>query len=517
MFSVLYDRKEAFVVRQADSFPFAVSLRRLLPQARFVNCTNLCVTDAVERSGQVEDGSLFAVIRGTRVDAHQYLQEAITRGAAGLLVDAPLADISLPQCVVQDVRSAFSRICESLSGEPSRKLNLAGITGTNGKTTTTYLVRHLLGRVGQRCGLLGTVEYSDGFRVGESNLTTPDSRTLAQWLGRMVEVGTRHAAIELSSHALDQGRASGIELEAAVVTNVTQDHFDYHKTYEAYWTAKSQILNLVRPGGIVALNRDDPGAWAYRGRVCPSLNLVSFGLNPTADVCAQIRDESLSGTRFRLRVHQETAECGTRLIGRHNISNILGAVAVLTHFGVSLNDIVTGLEDFQEVPGRLERVDCGQPYDVFVDYAHTDDALRRCLMGLRALTPGRIICVFGAGGDRDRSKRPKLGNAAMMSDLAIVTSDNPRSENPLAIIDEICAGMQGDQTIRLIEPDRRSAIHQALVTARTGDCVLIAGKGHESEQIVGTRRLPFDDRKIARDMLREIWQPLAQYPSRESA
>ena len=504
-------------MRQADSFPYAVSLRRLLPQAQFVNCTNLCVTDAVERSSDVEAGSLFAVIRGTRVDATHYLPEAVARGATGLLVDTPFPDSDLPQCVVSDVRSAFSRICESLSGEPSRQLQIAAATGTNGKTTTAWLIRHLMDRAGHPCGLLGTVEYSDGIHTSESTLTTPDSRSLAQWLGRMVSAGVRHAAIELSSHALDQGRAAGIELEAAVVTNVTQDHFDYHKTYEAYWEAKANILNLVRPAGLIALNMDDPGAWAYRGRVCPSVELTSFGIHPTADVSAQIRDESLSGTHFRLRVHHETADCGTRLIGRHNISNILAAVAVVSHLGLSLNDIVTGIEGFDEVPGRLERVECGQPYDVFVDYAHTDDALRRCLTSLRALTPGRIICVFGAGGDRDRTKRPKLGNAAMLSDVAIVTSDNPRSENPLAIIDEICDGMTGDQTIRHIVPDRLSAIRQALLMARTGDCVLIAGKGHETEQIIGNERIPFDDRQIARDLLREIWQPLAQPPIRVSA
>lgn len=504
-------------MRHAASFPFAVSLRRLLPQASFVNCTNLCVTDAVERSNEVQDGSLFAVIRGTRVDAQQFLPEAVARGASGLLVDSPITESNLPQCVVHDVRSAYSRICESLSGEPSRLLNLAAVTGTNGKTTTAWLIRHLLNRIGKRCGLLGTIEYSDGYRASESSLTTPDSRTLAQWLGRMVSRDVQHAAIELSSHALDQGRAAGIELEAAVVTNVTQDHFDYHKTYQAYWEAKANILNLVRPSGLVALNVDDEGAWAYRNRVCPSLRMVSYGINLTADVSAQIRDESLSGTHFRLRVGRDVVDCGTRLIGRHNVSNILAAVTVVSHFGMSLHDIAEGIESFNQVPGRLDRVECGQPFDVFVDYAHTDDALRRCLSSLRALTPGRIICVFGAGGDRDRTKRPKLGRAAMLSDVAVVTSDNPRSENPLAIIDAICNGMSGDQTVRLIEPDRESAIRNALKMARTGDCVLIAGKGHETEQIIGSERIPFDDRRIAREALREIWQPLAHTPSRVSA
>ena len=417
-------------MRQATSFPCAVSLRRLLPQASFVGCTNLCVTDAVERSGDVQEGALFAVIRGTKVDARQFVSEAIARGAEGLLVDMPIPEAAIAQCVVADVRSAYSRICEMLCGDPSRRLNVAAVTGTNGKTTTAWLIRSLLERSGHRCGLLGTVEYSDGLRTEESHLTTPDSRSLAQWLGRMVQAGAKHAAIELSSHALHQGRSAGAELEAAVITNVTQDHFDYHKTFDAYLNAKERIVELVRPSGLVALNIDDRGSWSIRDRVCESLSCVSFGMNASADVTAQIRDESLARTRFRLSIHGKTLDCATRLVGRHNVSNILAAAATASHLGLTPEEIVSGIEAFRCVPGRLEQVDCGQPFDVFVDYAHTDDALRRCLTSLKGLTPGRLICVFGAGGDRDRTKRPKLGQAAMLADTAIVTSDNPRSEPP---------------------------------------------------------------------------------------
>ena len=504
-------------MRQAAPFPCAVSLRRLLPQASFVGCTNLCVTDAVERSGDVREGALFAVIRGTKVDARQFIHEAVARGAAGLLVDVPVADATVPQCVVFDVRSAFSRICESLSGDPSRRLNITGVTGTNGKTTTAWLIRSLLEKSGHRCGLLGTVEYSDGLRNESSSLTTPDSRSLAQWLGRMVQSGSTHAAMELSSHALHQGRAAGIELAAAIMANVTQDHFDYHQTFDAYLNAKARILELVRPGGIAALNMDDTGTWSLRDRVCGSTTCVSYGLNASSDVSAQIRDESLSGTRFRLGIHGRSLDCATRLIGRHNISNILAAATAASHLGLTPEEIVAGIELFRCVPGRLEQVDCGQPFDVFVDYAHTDDALRRCLSSLRSLTPGRVICVFGAGGDRDRTKRPKLGSAALLADVPIVTSDNPRSENPLAIIDEILRGM--DEAVRhpVVEADRRAAILRALNMARTGDCVLIAGKGHENEQIIGTERIPFDDRQVAREFLRERWQPLARPPERVSA
>lgn len=503
-------------MRHATTFPCAVSLRRLLPQASFVGCTNLCVIDAVENSTDVNEGSLFAVIRGTRLDAHQFINEAILRGASGLLVERPIPDAPLPQCIVADVRSAFSRVCESLSGNPTRRLSIAGITGTNGKTTTAWLIRSLLEKAGRRTGLLGTVEYSDGLKSEPATLTTPDSRTLAQWFGRMVEAGTTHAAVELSSHALHQGRSAGVELEAAVVTNVTQDHFDYHETFAAYLNAKARILELVRPGGIVALNVDDPAAWSLRGRICESTTCVPFGMSSNADVTVQIREESLSGTRFRLDIHGDRRECATRLIGRHNLSNIMAATAVASHSGLTPDEIVNGIESFRCVPGRLEQIECGQPFDVFVDYAHTDDALRRCLQSLKSLTSGRVICVFGAGGDRDRSKRPKLGRAALLADVAVVTSDNPRTEDPAVIIDEILAGMQETDCSIVVEEDRRQAIFKSLQMAEPGDCILIAGKGHENSQIIGRERFPFDDRQITREFLRERWQPLARPPERVS-
>jgi UDP-N-acetylmuramoyl-L-alanyl-D-glutamate--2,6-diaminopimelate ligase len=347
-------------------------------------------------------------------------------------------------------------------------------------------------------------------------LTTPDSRMLAQWLGRMVSVGSKYAAIELSSHALHQGRAAGIELEAAVMTNVTQDHFDYHQTFDAYLSAKTRILELVRSNGLVALNLDSEPVKSLRDRVGKSMQCVTFGLNASADIVAQIRDESLTKTQFRLGIHGRMVDCSTRLIGRHNLSNILGAAAVASHMGLTAEEIAAGVEAFRPVPGRLESVDCGQPFRVFVDYAHTDDALYRCLLGLRSLTAGRLYCLFGAGGDRDKSKRPKLGAASHVADLAIVTSDNPRSEQPLAIIDEILAGMS-DPKSAIVEVDRRQAIRKVLSMAQPGDCVLIAGKGHENEQIIGQSRLPFDDRQVTCEILRERWQTLGQPPLRASA
>ena len=505
------------MVPSVPAFPAAASLRRLFPQASFVGCANICATDAFDNSRDVRPGSLFAVVHGSKVDGSQFVHDAISLGASSLLVDRPLANVSVPQCVVADVRSAFSRLCEALAGDPSRRLDVTGVTGTNGKTTTTWLIRSLLAYAGHRCGVLGTVEYSDGVTTEPSTLTTPASRPLARWLGRMSANGTRRAAIEVSSHALDQRRAAGIELEAAILTNITQDHFDYHHGFEPYREAKARILELVRPGGLIALNADDPGSWSLRDRVHDSVSFVSYGLKPTADISAQVREESLGGTRFRLSIHGRTLECATTMIGRHNISNCLAAAAAGSHLCLSPEEIVAGIEQFHCVPGRLERIQCGQPYEVFVDYAHTDDALRRCLQSLRSITPGRLICLFGAGGDRDRTKRPLLGRASTLADVAIVTSDNPRSEDPLQIIDEILAGMVGSRTTPVVEPDRAAAIATALQMAEPGDCVLLAGKGHETEQVIGDRRLPFDDRQVARGVLSEQWRPLLGQPRRASA
>jgi UDP-N-acetylmuramoyl-L-alanyl-D-glutamate--2,6-diaminopimelate ligase len=479
-----------------------VSLRRLLPQARFVNAVDVVARDASESSIGCGPGSVFAVIRGSQRDGAAFVPDAITRGAAGLLTDRPLPDVACPQCIVPDVRSAYAQLCQALAGDPSRQLKVLGVTGTNGKTTVTWMVRSILKRAGLQTGVLGTVEYHDGLHAEPSALTTPAARSLAQWLARMVDAGATHAAIELSSHALHQDRAAGIELQAAAITNITQDHFDYHGNFDAYRHSKSRIAELLADDGVLALNRDDPGSWSVRELISPATRVVSCGLGTTADFAGQILEESLTGTRFRLRCEGHAHELRWGLIGRHNVANALAAAAMCTHLGLDDEAIIAGLEHFRAVPGRLERVEAGQPFDVFVDYAHTDDALRRCLQGLRSVTAGRVICVFGAGGDRDRTKRPLLGRAAALADVPIVTSDNPRSEDPLQIIDDILAGLRALDREPAIEPDRAAAIQTAIELARPGDCILIAGKGHEREQIVGDRRLPFDDCAIARTLLR---------------
>jgi UDP-N-acetylmuramoyl-L-alanyl-D-glutamate--2,6-diaminopimelate ligase len=489
------------VSAQNQSSP--VRLSTLFSDAQFVGGDDIFVTHVTERSDLVSPGVLFAAIPGTRRNGEEFARKAVLRGASSLLLNRELPDLPVPQCLVPDVRRAFARLCDALAGRPSQKLTLAGVTGTNGKTTTTWMIRSILRAAGFQTGVLGTIEYSDGARRERAGLTTPDSQVLSHWLASMVAAGTTHAAMELSSHALDQGRACGTLLDAAIVTNVTQDHFDYHQDFGAYLAAKKRIVEHLKPNGVLVLNADDDRSSSIARSLPPGRRLVTFGIERDADVTGPILEESAAGTRFVLGCGAEAEEVFTPLIGQHNVSNALAAAAATHHFGVPLKTIALGLGLLAAVPGRMERVDAGQPFDVFVDFAHTDDALRRCVANLRRLCSKRIIVVFGAGGDRDRSKRPKMAKAVLGADLIVVTSDNPRTEEPRRIIDDILTGFAPTFAPLHIEPDRRVAIAWALDRARPGDCVLIAGKGHETEQIIGTQRFPFDDCQVVQTVWRE--------------
>jgi UDP-N-acetylmuramoyl-L-alanyl-D-glutamate--2,6-diaminopimelate ligase len=497
--------------RPVHSSAGAVSLRQLVPEAHWLNAADLTINEATAVSGECRPGTVFAVIRGTQRDGAEFIAEALSRGACGLLTERAFPEFACPQCLVPNARAAFARVCAALAGHPSRRLRVVGVTGTNGKTTVTWMLRSIFRQAGFPTGVLGTVEYHDGVHGTPAALTTPDARTLATWLGRMVAAGTTHAAIELSSHALHQDRAAGTELQAAIVTNITQDHFDYHGSFDEYRRCKARIAELLAPQGLLILNRDDPGSWSVRELMAPTVPWTTFSLSGAAEVCGQVLEESLGGGRFQLTVRGQSAECWLRVIGRHNVANALAAAAAADHLGVPLAAIVGGLEQFRGAPGRLERIETGQPFELFVDYAHTDDALRRCLQGLRSLAPGRLICVFGAGGNRDRGKRPLLGRAAALADVPIVTSDNPRHEDPLQIIDEILAGLKALNREAVVEPDRAAAIQTAIDLAQPGDCILVAGKGHEREQIIGDVRVPFDDRSVARALL-----SVRQRPSSDS-
>lgn len=478
-----------------------VSLRKLLPQSSFVGCADIWVTEATEKSGECEQGRLFAAIPGNHADGRDYVEEAIQRGAHALLTPHPITNPSIQQCVTADVRKSFGKLCSAIEGNPSHQLKIAATTGTNGKTTTSWLIRSILQHAGEACGCLGTIAYSDGQKTKPSSLTTPDARTLSRWLARMVNNQTSHASIELSSHALDQDRAAGTELDVAIVTNITQDHFDYHGDSDNYFASKSRILEHLKPCGTVVLNADDPGCQKLKKLLPDHVRTLTFGIDNQADIQATAIAESFQGSQFTIQSRRGDIPTQTTLIGRHNIQNCLAAAAAANAFGLEWGTIANGISELKNVPGRLERIASKQPLNVFVDYAHTDDALRRCLSFLKTKTLGRLICVFGAGGCRDQEKRPLLGQAATLADIAVITSDNPRDEDPLAIINSIQQGMKANNTETVIEPDRYTAIEWALRNAQNGDTVLIAGKGHETEQIVGSQRIPFDDRLVAKEIL----------------
>ncbi len=473
-----------------------VSLRHLFPNASFIGCADLKVRDAVCSSDEVTAGSLFAVLPGTTRHGREFIVDALQRGAGSLLLDRPIAECPLPQCVVPHVREAFAHLCHALFAHPTRYLGVVGVTGTNGKTTTTWMVRSILEAARGPSGLIGTIETSDGIGRCPASLTTPGSRNLASLLASTRRNQVRFAALELSSHALDQCRTAGTQLDVAVVTNLTQDHFDYHRTFENYRLAKSRIFGHLKRGGAAVLNADDPAAMSLLP-LTGSSPVVTYGLHPEAQVHGEILDQSVEGTHFRITAGADSALCFTPLIGQYNVSNALAAIASCRQLGLSLQEMTPGLEQLSLVPGRMQRVNAGQPFGVWVDYAHTEDGLRGAIAALRPLVTGRLIVVFGAGGDRDPGKRAPMGRAAALADHAIVTSDNPRSESPAGIAQQIVSGWPRS-TPPEVNLDRESAIQQAIHAAGPGDGVLIAGKGHEEFQIIGSEKRPFRDLDVSR-------------------
>ena len=488
----------------------AVSLRTLFPHASLVGCADLCVRNAVCTSHQVTAGSLFAALPGTVRHGREFISDAMARGATSLLVEQPIAECLLPQCVVPNVRDAYARLCHAIFGDPTRHLGVVGITGTNGKTTTTWMVRSILEAARGPSGLIGTIETSDGIGRAPAQLTTPGSRELAMLLAATRRNQVRYAALEMSSHALDQCRTAGTRLDVAVVTNLTQDHFDYHGSFENYRAAKARIFSHVKRGGAVVLNADDSRVLALREEVASIV--VTFGLRADADVQGELLDSSDAGTHFRVTAGHEQATFFTPLIGEYNVSNALAAIASARQLGLPLAAMVPGMERLLCVPGRMQRVDAGQSYGVWVDYAHTDDGLQRALNALRPLIPGRLIVVFGAGGDRDPGKRALMGRAATAADVAVITSDNPRSESPQSIAEAIQLGWnRSDRPLVIL--DREEAIRHAIHSAGPGDGILIAGKGHEQEQIAAGKIRRFCDVEVARQAIESHPQRRIDWPA----
>jgi UDP-N-acetylmuramoyl-L-alanyl-D-glutamate--2,6-diaminopimelate ligase len=449
-------------------------------------------------SRSLAPGMAYIAVRGSQVDGHRFVGDASGRGAAALVVESPQGS-ALPEFIVSDGRLAALAVARAWFGDPASRLTLVGVTGTNGKTTTTALTRHLLNG-GGHAGSLGTLGAFDGSGAAvpstAGSLTTPGPVDLQATFAELVRRGVTHVAMETSSHSLDQGRLDGLSFAAGIFTNLTRDHLDYHGTMEAYLAAKLRLSGYLAPGGYEIVNLDDP-AWRAMPPYRPRL---TFGVDPAADVCAAEVQLDHGGSSFLLRAREGQVAVRLPLLGAFNVSNALGAAAAALALRVPFDAVVEGLRAAPQVPGRMERI-TEAPCVVLRDYAHTPDALERALETLRPLTPGRLIVVFGCGGDRDRGKRPVMGRiAAESADLAVVTSDNPRTEDPDTIVDEVVAGIGGRPYLR--DVDRTTAIRLALAESAPGDTVLLAGKGHEDYQVIGTRKIPFDERAIVLEALR---------------
>jgi UDP-N-acetylmuramoyl-L-alanyl-D-glutamate--2,6-diaminopimelate ligase len=452
------------------------------------------ITGLAYSTADVAAGSLFFCVPGFRADGHEFAPDAVARGAVALVCERPLG-LDVPEVLVPSVREAMGPIAGRFYGEPTRELRVVGITGTNGKTTTAFLTRAILEATGTQCGLIGTVKYVVGGEASEAVRTSPEAVDLQRAFRAMLDGGDGACAMEVSSHALYLGRARGIEWACRVFTNLTQDHLDFHKTMEDYFLAKRRLF--VEGDAPSVVNVDDP----YGMRLAEQIGAISYGIGGDADFRAEDVAFDAGGARFTLVAPSGRADARIQLPGLFNVSNALAAVASCVQLGVSLDDAVAALADAERVPGRLEPVDEGQDFAVLVDYAHTPDSLENVLRAARELTTGRLHVVFGAGGDRDRDKRPLMGAAAVQSaDRVIVTSDNPRSEEPASIIEQILSGT-GDDVEH--EVDRRKAIALAIETAQPGDVVVIAGKGHEQgQEFENGRKEPFDDVTVAREALR---------------
>jgi UDP-N-acetylmuramoyl-L-alanyl-D-glutamate--2,6-diaminopimelate ligase len=445
---------------------------------------------------RVEPGTVFFCVRGFTRDGHDFAADAVARGAAALVVDHPLG-LEIPEVVVDDVRAAMAPAAARLHGDPTATLRTVGVTGTNGKTTSAYLVRALLEAAGEPTGLLGTVKSVVGGVEHEVARTTPEAIDLQAAFAAMRDAGDTHCVMEVSSHALALGRADAIHWAAAIFTNLTQDHLDFHPTMEDYFAAKCRLF--AAGPRVAVVNVDDP--WGARlARELDGVQLVTIAIDaPGADLRATDISSDFSGSTFSAG----GLDLRSPLPGRFNVYNVLGAVAAARALGVDDATIVAALPGVEPVPGRFEPVVEGQEFALIVDYAHTPDSLENVLAAARPLTRGRLVSVFGCGGDRDRGKRPLMGEiSARLADHTIVTSDNPRSEDPDAIVAEILAGIEDHEGTEAIV-DRRAAIERAVDLASDGDVVVVAGKGHEQgQEFEGGRKLPFDDVSVAREALR---------------
>ncbi len=468
------------------------------------NIRNVDINRITDDSREVLPGDLFVALKGYSLDASKFVGFALDAGAKAIVTDREFdSRPGITKILVDDTRLALSTIAGNFYGHPSRKLKVVGITGTNGKTTVSYLAESIIKASGGAAGVIGTINYRLKGKTLPAINTTPGALALQGMLREMVESNTGYAVIEVSSHSLDQGRVDNILFDVGVFTNLTGDHLDYHKTAANYFKAKKRLFDKLKTEGSAVLNIDDSKAASLKKSI--KNRVITYGAKDRCDVGAIDIALSMDGTRFTVCTPDTRFNIRTKLIGIHNVSNILAAASIAIALKIPEEAIVEGITSMERVPGRLEAVNAGQQFKVFVDFAHTEDALFNVLGFLKDIAKGRIVTVFGCGGNRDRTKRPLMGKVACKySDHVIVTSDNPRLEEPGAIIREIESGIKGKFLNYDVVPDRKEAIAKALGSASKDDIIVIAGKGHESYQIIKDDLIPFDDRKVALSILKRL-------------
>ncbi len=456
-------------------------------------------------SRRVQKNSLFVALRGEKTDGHQFIGQAIDRGASVVVTEREEKHARATSIVVDNTRLALADLAMAFYERPARRLKLAAVTGTNGKTTTTFLLKHICDKAGLRCGLIGTVRYEIGERILPAVRTTPESLDLQELFAQIVNAGCKAAAMEVSSHALAQERTRGVEWDVAVFTNLTQDHLDFHGTMDGYFESKVKLFTglaeqKVKTKKVAVINADDHYGKLLIDRIEKKTPIVTYGAGVRADFRASNYRMEFGGTSYQLDARGKSYLVRVPLIGRFNVANSMAALAAANSLGIALREAILSLTKSPQVPGRLEAVPAKRQFQIFVDYAHTDDALLNVLKTLRGLEPRRLLVVFGCGGDRDRQKRPLMGRVAdQNADYSIITSDNPRKENPDSIIAEVEQGFRSDRYEKI--PDRTEAISRAIALAQPHDIVLIAGKGHETYQEFADHTVPFDDVQVARHAL----------------
>ncbi|WP_027408229.1 UDP-N-acetylmuramoyl-L-alanyl-D-glutamate--2,6-diaminopimelate ligase [Anoxybacillus tepidamans] len=466
---------------------------------------NPTITSIEMDSRKVTKGALFICIKGFTVDGHDFARKAVENGAVAIVAERNV-DVPVPVIIVRDSKRAMAVLADAFYGQPTHQLHLIGVTGTNGKTTTTHMIEHIFRKSKKKTGLIGTVHIKIGDKTYEVQNTTPESLVLQKTFKQMVDENVDVAIMEVSSHALHMGRVHGCDYDVAVFTNLTQDHLDYHRTMEEYRLAKGLLFAQLgnrfdhRRPKFAVLNHDDPASEQYKHMTAATI--ITYGIDRPSDIMAKNIDVTSGGMVFDLVTPYETVRIKTKLIGRFNVYNVLAAAAACLVSGIALSTIVEAIEELSGVPGRFETVDEGQDFTVIVDYAHTPDSLENVLKTIRQFARGRVCVVIGCGGDRDRTKRPLMAQIAVQyADTAIFTSDNPRSERPEDILKDMENGVVGQRYVSIV--DRKEAIRYAVHNASEGDVILIAGKGHETYQIIGDRTLHFDDRLVAREAIKE--------------